>query len=438
MILQFSVSNFRSFRGLQTLNLTASNADKSLPGNLITPNLPGLKGRKWLKGAALYGPNASGKSTFIAALETLAKLVGTSASTTDATEPIRLIDPFALAPDQPQSPTAFRLVLVSANVRYEYRLAATRERIWHESLRAFPEGKEQLWYSRDWQPSSDTYQWTPENPSGFKRDKGREKYTLSNNLYLSKAVALGDTQLEPLFRWFKDHLVCIDLSARSPVIASSFTAEQLERNSSLAPSILTLLRHADLGITGAKVEREKPNPELLANLRRLLPEDMHDGLTDLHVHKIELSHSGLGQTSLPLAWETESAGTHRLFVLAGPWLDILNRGHTVCIDELDTSMHPLMVHALLRLVFSESNTSGAQILFTTHNPLLLDPTLMRRDQIWFTDKTEQGESHLYPLTNYKPRRGESLTRGYLSGRYGAIPFIPGGLLNTLNPLPAKP
>ena len=102
MILQFSVSNFRSFREIQTLNLAASKADKSLPGNLITPSLPGLKGRKWLKGAALYGPNASGKSTFIAALETLAKLVGTSANAKDPKEPIKLIDPFALAPDQPQ------------------------------------------------------------------------------------------------------------------------------------------------------------------------------------------------------------------------------------------------------------------------------------------------------------------------------------------------
>jgi uncharacterized protein len=92
-------------------------------------------------------------------------------------------------------------------------------------------------------------------------------------------------------------------------------------------------------------------------------------------------------------------------------------------------MHPSMATALLRLVFSkEHNPNGAQLLFTTHNPLLLDPTLIRRDQVWFADKDDEGSTHLYPLTDYKPRKGESLARGYLSGRYGAVPFIPSGLL----------
>jgi AAA15 family ATPase/GTPase len=101
------------------------------------------------------------------------------------------------------------------------------------------------------------------------------------------------------------------------------------------------------------------------------------------------------------------------------------------VDELETSMHPLMVRELLRLFFSiKENPNGAQILFTTHNPLLLDATLLRRDQVWFTDKDADGEAHLYPLTDYGPRKGESLVRGYLSGRYGAVPFVPAGLLGS--------
>jgi AAA15 family ATPase/GTPase len=88
-----------------------------------------------------------------------------------------------------------------------------------------------------------------------------------------------------------------------------------------------------------------------------------------------------------------------------------------------------MVVELLRLVFDpEINRGGAQFIFTTHNPLLLDPTLLRRDQVWFSDKDDEGATHLYPLTDYKPRKGESLARGYLAGRYGAVPFIPDGLL----------
>lgn len=175
-------------------------------------------------------------------------------------------------------------------------------------------------------------------------------------------------------------------------------------------------------------------------MKKLIPSDTEfDIAGQMRDRKeVELAHSGESNDSVYLPWRSESAGTRRLFALAGPWLDILENGYTVCIDELDTSMHPLMVTALLRLLFDEkTNPKGAQVIFTTHNPLLLDSTLLRRDQVWFADKDDRGESHLYPLTDYAPRKGESLVRGYLAGRYGAVPFIPQGLLGTFlpNPLP---
>jgi hypothetical protein len=142
-----------------------------------------------------------------------------------------------------------------------------------------------------------------------------------------------------------------------------------------------------------------------------------------------MGHRGADGKEYPLPWEEESSGTQKLFSLAGPWLDILQNGHVAGVDEIESSMHPAMVVALLRLLFdAELNPNNAQIVFTTHNPLLLDPTLLRRDQVWFADKDEEGATHLYPLSDYKPRKGESLVRGYLSGRYGAVPFIPNGLL----------
>ena len=153
----------------------------------------------------------------------------------------------------------------------------------------------------------------------------------------------------------------------------------------------------------------------------------------------ELTHRSQAGTEVALPWDRESTGTHRFFALVGPWLDILEKGITVCIDELETSLHPLLVRELLRLLFSsKENASGAQLLFTTHNPLLLDATLLRRDQVWFTDKDDQGEGHLYPLTDYQPRKEESLVRGYLSGRYGAVPFLPDGLLGAPEASPAAP
>lgn len=427
MILQFTVSNFRCFRGIQTLNLTAS-ADASLPENRIDLALPGLGGKRWLKGTAIYGANASGKSTVLEALQALRELVINSAKATDARDPITQIEPFALCPGQEAPPTAFGIVFVADGIRYEYRVAATRERIWHESLRAFPKAKEQTWFARDWNPDTSAYDWSPEKPVGFQRDTQLEGYTLSNTLYLSKSIASNRTKLEPVFRWFKDRLRFIDLSTRS-VMGGGFTLKQIHEKTSFYPGIVELLRHADLGVTGATAIEERPSSEEIENLVSTAPAELRDRIRKQLWLQPVLTHRGSGDKDVPLPWPKESAGTHRLFALAGPWLDILKQGYVACIDELETSMHPLMVRELLRLFFSAgANTGNAQIIFTTHNPLLLDTTLMRRDQIWFTDKDEEGAAHLYPLTDYSPRKGESLVRGYLSGRYGAVPFVPEGLV----------
>ena len=143
--------------------------------------------------------------------------------------------------------------------------------------------------------------------------------------------------------------------------------------------------------------------------------------------KVYLAHKSDGIDPVSLDFEDESSGTQRFFALIGPWIDILDNGYTVFIDEIETSLHPILVREILRLLFcSKNNPRGAQIVFTTQNTILLDNTLMRRDQIWFTEKTPAGTTHLYPLTDYQPRKDEALAKGYLAGRYGAIPFLQDG------------
>ena len=429
MLLQFSVSNYRSFRKVQRLNLAASSQDKALPDNCFTQELPGLSNKRWLKGLAIYGANASGKTTVIQAIQALTKLVTTSASVTDPKDPIIQIEPFSLRPDEPVLPTTFAVAFVAEGLRYEYRVAATRERVWHESLQAFPKGKPQVWFCRDWDPDSKSYKWTPVRPSGFQRDVQLEGYTLSNMLFLSKAIASNRTELEPVFRWFKERLKFLDLSTRS-VVGADFTLMQVQEKTATYGRIVELLRHADLGVTDARVV-EQDIPKHLAEHIATLPPETQEQLRKRNWIEPELTHRGSNAAEIPLPWDVESAGTHRLFALAGPWLDILANGYTVFLDELETSMHPVMVMELLRLIFSaKENPKGAQIIFTTHNPLLLDVTLTRRDQVWFTDKDLEGEGHLYPLTDYAPRKGESLIRGYMSGRYGAVPFLSKGLFGT--------
>lgn len=432
MLLQFSFDNYRLFADRQTLSLASNGRLRSLEQNGFSSAAPGLGESRWLKGALIYGPNASGKSTVLSALQALKLMVLHSAKTTDPEDSLSWVHSFSLDAERKGQPTVFTVAFVSEDVRYEYRVAATRAKIWHESLRAFPKAHEQLWFSRDWDEQAQSYKWSPDRPTMFQRDTALEGYTLPNVLFLSKAIANNRSELGPVYRWFKEKLQYLDLSFTAG-LGQQFTAEALAQGDSvLKERILSILRCADIGVTSASARLKEPRkiaPEMEPILK-LLPPEVQEELGKMREYEATLTHIGKSG-SVPLDWESESAGTQRLFALAGPWLDILENGLVACVDELETSMHPLMVRELLRLFFSpEYNTKGAQLIATTHNPLLLDQTIVRRDQIWFCDKDEVGGGHLYSLLDYRPREGESLVRGYLSGRYGAVPFIPRGLLGT--------
>jgi len=131
-----------------------------------------------------------------------------------------------------------------------------------------------------------------------------------------------------------------------------------------------------------------------------------------------------GGEPVPLDIGEESSGTQILFQSAGAWLNVLKNGEVLLYDELDTSLHPLMTRFLIRLFHgANTNPKNAQLVFTTHDTSLLDADIFRRDQVWFIEKDKKSASKLYPLSDFSPRKDEALERGYLRGRYGALPFI---------------
>ena len=152
MLIEFSVKNFKSFRAEATLSMVASNYDKELPGNLIDMPLAGLKDTRFVKGAALYGANASGKSNLLFALATLQELVRESADAKP--EAAVQVENFALAKEAVAEPVVFEVTFVAGGVRYEYATALSRDRVLAERLTAYPEGKAQLWYERNWNPKT--------------------------------------------------------------------------------------------------------------------------------------------------------------------------------------------------------------------------------------------------------------------------------------------
>jgi AAA15 family ATPase/GTPase len=204
------------------------------------------------------------------------------------------------------------------------------------------------------------------------------------------------------------------------------------------------LRSADMGIVDLLVREEDltvppPPPGLSKQEKRLAEEfvttmrrfaekakqQLNDGSSlPKKMLTVSLIHQGSNRLGVPFGLENESDGTVAFYGLLGPLVHVVGSGGTLCVDELDASLHPLLGLWVLHY-FSDPklNPRGAQIIFTTHDTNILDRASLRRDQIWFTEKDAEGGTHLYPLTDFKPRKNENLERGYLQGRYGAAPFI---------------
>lgn len=406
MLIEFSVANFRSIRDDQTLSLLASKAHKELPGNVITNHdLPGISNEHFLRGAAIYGPNASGKSTLIHAIAFLRGLLNEIGDIRPG-EPIP-IPVFVLDEASVTAPSIFRIHFVAGDgVRYEYGIALNRTRVLEEGLTSYPKGKALKVFHREFKEETGRYAW---NLSGITKGKATLDLLVDicpeNTSLLSRLSLFKIDELNVVADWFRNRLCVFDLSPHGR-IDDRLSVELLRSNPLIAESIKQALRIADLGISDARVTIDPITQQ----------------------PKVVFLHEAADGESRPLPLESESAGTLRYFAMIGPLIKSLHDGNTVVIDEIDTSLHPMMVRAFVKLFNSPIiNWLGAQLIFSTHNPILLDTDLLRRDQYWFTDKARDGATHLYPLVNYAPRKDESLLRGYVGGRYGAIPFMPEGL-----------
>jgi AAA15 family ATPase/GTPase len=429
MLLDFQVSNYRSFRTEAKLSLAASNYDSaSLPGNVMSPQLPGISKQKFLRGAAIYGANASGKSNVIRAIFDLQKLVRTSHhSEAGAGLPT---DPFLLDSDSRAAPTLYRIRFVASGVRYHYSLAFDSKRVLEESLSAFPKAKEQLWYHRLWDEEEETYSYDSGESGHFAIRKTDIESTKPNSLFLSTATnLLNHPKLGPVYEWFRETLKVVNLGIDSDHMDSGTTLGRYQSNPN---QVMGFLRKADLGIAEMRLRTKRMPAQFLQQL----PKEIADRSKDSEMVSVDLFHTGSGGERHPLEMNQESSGTQRFFDLIGPWLELIENGMVLFLDELETSLHPLLTRELIRIVMDpDVNTKNAQIIFATHDPLLLDTALLRRDQIWLTEKTREGDSILYALNEYKnpPSKRESLVRGYLSGRYGGIPYIPESLFTAPEP-----
>ncbi|RDG36407.1 AAA family ATPase [Streptomyces corynorhini] len=403
MLLSFRVANHGSLREPQELNLVPAYGDDR-------PAVPVV---------ALFGANASGKSTVVDAFRFFKGAVRESQARWLPGAPVPR-RPFLLDHTSRSEPSSYGVDLLLDGVRYVYGFGVTDTEVTEEWLYAYPKGRKRVLFEREGLGMTYGATLTGERVAA-------ERLMRPNSLYLSAAAQSSHKQLSAI--WGELGGTVLDDDTRD--IVSSGGGHVVWVYEALAsvglPVGKDLLAAADLGVHGIRSGSERnPAAEKISHLQKSrMPDEAHNAmaLTLEFVHRV-------GDEEFALPVEAESAGTKTWLTMATTALvDILN-GHTMWVDEIDVSLHPLLTAKLLTLFQDpELNQRNAQLIFTTHDASLLGTMLgdqvLRRDQVWFVEKdAKTGASELYPLTDFKPRKGENFERRYLAGSYGAVPLLP--------------
>lgn len=410
MLIRFAAENWLSFRERAELSLVAG-ALRDPEADLI--QVDQIDG-SLLPAAAIYGSNASGKSNFLAALSFLKMIVLSShkSGTPSGGFPVR---PFAFDPLYEKRASTFEIEFLLEGTRHSYTVSLDKERVITESLTAYPVGRPQVWFRRDGQEFNFGPKLRGEN-------KATSALTRENSLFLSAAATNNHEQLGAVYRYFQT----INFGDRRDPSAIEFA--RWYKSYSNPERVLEILKSADVGICGVALEpieytegMRTFSTELYELLRKNISGDLPPPPPDRADSKVTLRHLGMSD-GVRFDFGLESAGTQALIGILPAILDALDSGCVLVLDELVEALHPVLSQNIVAL-FQTKNTNpkGAQFIFSTHDTNLLN--VLRRDQVWFADKSLTGTSKLFPLSDFRTRKEDDIARDYLKGKFGALPFI---------------
>lgn len=402
MILEFKVKNFLSFKESASIETHASNYDKTMLENII--NVGDKEKNNLIKQLVIYGPNASGKSNIIEAYSLIRNIIIGKLNDTVSFKNIS----FA-STEQNNKPTEIEIQFYTQRWnKYDYIVCIQNGIICKESLFKkeqnefikiihreydFIEKKYEIEHNKEYETNLNKF-------SDFSETKSSILSLLRN--------FKDDIFAEVVSYFLYSSIVTLDAKVCSKFnYISTFAyagSEGFDDTRIIDKRIREIITHLDLGI-----------------------ENIHIKTIDNH-KDIMFSYRGLERE---LTIKENSNGTNKLFDIAFPIVLSLDTGSPLFIDELDSNIHPLIAKRIVELFASNENKKNAQIIFTTHSPLFLDD-ILRRDQIWFCEKDKDAISHLYPLKSFKIRNDAIISKRYMSGSFGAIPFIPSNLTNVKN------
>lgn len=424
MLIELSVQNFRSIRERQTFSMVA--APRLIKGkqNKFTPKVKGERFPALLKVAAIYGPNASGKSTLVLAFDLLAKLAKQQPATEN--EPFN-VTPFRFDRSLLNQPSIIEVHFIKNETRYSFEVALTRDRIVGEVLTMYRGGEPRVLYSRRYEPAADgthgaeNYVFADELEGGSELHKVWQRLTGPQTLFLTQAVANSSeelTQLRTPRAWLASLLVVKSGMSAWGRLSQRLVAETPE----IGDQIASLLSDVDIPVTAIRskltqpkggTDLEQPQGDSLKSLTGSLAATVRTTLT----HRTALGDADFD-------FSEESDGTKNLFGFSLPWLASLSDSGPVplmVVDELDSSLHPKLVESLIH-----KHVQGpplCQLLFTTHDTHLMDTKLLRRDQFWITDRDINGATQLRSIHDFEGRESEDVEKRYYEGRYRGLPFV---------------
>lgn len=411
-LLWFQVENCRSYRDATELDFAATRVSIPQVVRSVSADSKGKQAR-FLPVAGVFGANASGKSALIHAISDMRLVI--LRSFRDATEGggLRRL-PFLLDTNSKNSDTSFSIELILDGIKCEYGLALNDSEITSEYFYYYPNGARALVFNRD----GNKYNFGKK----FELAKSTQELLRNNTALLSFAGATEWSLPSRLFKWFKDEIQVIDESTRRRALANTAKLAVTDRRQ----LVLDLLCAADLGITD--IESEPPPKELRERVKKMLESIRADDdpQTEPEIQDF-VFFTHCGETCSQLDTSLESIGTITWAGLIHPLLEALEQGSMLLVDELDTSLHPLLVHIVIEIFQNpELNPRHAQLIFNAHDLTIFsasDQMLLGRDQLWFAEKDSSGATTLTSLVEYKARKDDSIQPRYLGGRYGALPRI---------------
>jgi predicted ATPase len=412
MLLRFRFGNHGSVNEEQELSLVASSLKDDDRGLIGLPSA----GLSVVPAAVIYGANASGKSTILDAFRYFRFMVRSSHTRenpgSSLPRQVHMLDPAAASKS-----SGFEVDFLHEGVRYNYGFAVSKYAIEDEWLMAYPRERPQHLFSRRKQKFK------------FSRLlKGRNQLiselTRPDSLFVSAGAQNDHEVLSIVSKYVNSWRV------NDPTMGGfgSWTPDKVDRR------VIEFLSRIGTGVVSYQRKKLKPPPgseAFIKDFRRVLARHFKDQRTteqivmDAPTSVLELGHRAKDGRDIYFALEAESDGTRRLLVLLSTAFEALEKGTLLLVDELDASLHTHACEEVVSLFSNKKiNKNGAQLIATTHDTNLMKSDVLRRDQLWFVSKDASGASRLYPLTDIRTRRGDNIEKGYLEGRFGAIPHQP--------------